>query len=127
MTLEELETLIASGEGETLEVKVALAIPTIGLSDGEDGVSKDDADPSGMLVIVDDGRISAKPVVGEGEVVGVLPVKTYAGLYYQVAWGPTLDSMTMGEKVKASGDMLYLGVVRQTGESGFYKIMVSER
>ena len=30
MTAEELETLIASGEGETLEVKVALAMPSSG-------------------------------------------------------------------------------------------------
>ena len=62
----------------------------------------------------------------EGVPAGELPVKTYPGLYYQAAWGGDLGSMTSGAKVKATGDSLCLGVIRQTGARGFYKVSVSE-
>ncbi|MBQ5530674.1 MAG: hypothetical protein IIT98_01545 [Kiritimatiellae bacterium] len=55
-----------------------------------------------------------------------LPVKTHPGLYYQAAWGGDLGNLTAGEKVKATGEELYLGVIRQTGAKGFYKVSVSE-
>ncbi len=32
-----------------------------------------------------------------------------------------------GAKVQATGESLYLGVVKQTGDKGFYKLSVSER
>ena len=35
--------------------------------------------------------------------------------------------MTQGEKVQATGDTLYLGVIKQKGNKGFYKITVSEQ
>ena len=35
--------------------------------------------------------------------------------------------MTQGEKVQATGDTLYLGVIKQKGGKGFYKITVSEQ
>ena len=53
-------------------------------------------------------------------------LKTFPGLFYRAAWGDALDALVEGEKVKAEGDSLYLGVVRQTGQSGFYKVYASE-
>ena len=35
--------------------------------------------------------------------------------------------MTQGEKVQATGDTLYLGVIKQKGNKGFYKITVSKQ
>ena len=35
--------------------------------------------------------------------------------------------MKGGDKVQATGDSLYLGVIKQTGDKGFYKLSVSER
>ena len=37
-----------------------------------------------------------------------------------------MGDMTTGEKVQATGEKLYLGVIKQTGDKGFYKISVSE-
>ena len=72
-------------------------------------------------------KIAAKPEPKSGETVGALPVKAYEGLYYQAAWGSELSGLTTGEKVKATGPSLYLGVIKQTGEKGFYKLTVSEK
>ena len=74
-----------------------------------------------------ESAIKAKPTPKSGETVGALPVKTYEGLYYQAAWGDDLGTMTQGEKVQATGDTLYLGVIKQKGSKGFYKITVSEQ
>ena len=54
-----------------------------------------------------------------------LPVKAVKGLWYQASWGGDLQSPTQGEKVQATGDSLYLGVIKQTGASGFYRLSVS--
>ena len=71
--------------------------------------------------------LATKPEAGSGESVGVLAVNAVQGLWYQASWGDSLDSMTQGEKVQATGDTLYLGVIRQAGSIGFYKVTVSER
>ena len=100
----------------------------------EEGVSEDTEDSAGILASVEDivakhgeSAIKAKPTPNSGETVGALPVKTYEGLYYQAAWGDDLGAMTQGEKVQATGDTLYLGVIKQKGSKGFYKITVSEQ
>ncbi len=99
----------------------------------EENVGEDTDDSAGVLASVEDivakhgeSAIKAKPTPKSGETVGALPVKTYEGLYYQAAWGDDLDTMTQGEKVQATGDTLYLGVIKQKGSKGFYKITVSE-
>ena len=104
---------------------VKLAAPQIGMA-AEGPTTKDDDDPTGMLVTVDESEISAKPIPEAGETLGALPVKTYPGLYYQVGWGDDLVALTLGEKVQANGDRLYLGVIKQRGNKGFYKLTVSE-
>ena len=102
---------------------VTLAAPEIAVATEQEA---DDDDPSGMLAKVNESEISAKPTPEAGEAVGALPVKTYEGLYYQASWGDDLGDMTAGEKVQATGEKLYLGVIKQTGDKGFYKISVSE-
>ena len=99
----------------------------------EEDVGEDTEDSAGVLASVEDivakhgeSAIKAKPMPKSGETVGALPVKTYEGLYYQAAWGDDLGTMTQGEKVQAVGDTLYLGVIKQKGGKGFYKITVSE-
>ena len=100
----------------------------------EEDVGEDAEDSAGILASVEDivakhgeSAIKAKPTPKSGETVGALPVKTYEGLYYQAAWGDDLGAMTQGEKVQATGDTLYLGVIKQKGGKGFYKITVSEQ
>ena len=91
-------------------------------------VSKEEseyADPSGLLANVAKDEISAPPTDDDSKL-GAVAVESYKGLYYQAAWGGDLGSMTSGAKVKATGDSLYLGVIRQTGARGFYKVSVSE-
>ena len=48
------------------------------------------------------------------------------GLSYSVSWGDELGSLTPGEKVTGTSGTLYLGVIKQTGAKGFYKLTVSE-
>ena len=114
---------IAPG-GRTASVR--LAIPQMGAAAVPDGAGMDAADPMGILVDADKVELAAEPTPEEGETVGALPVKTYPGLYYQAAWGGDLGGMTSGAKVKATGDSLCLGVIKQTGDRGFYKVSVSE-
>ncbi|MBO6166786.1 MAG: hypothetical protein J6P13_00355 [Kiritimatiellae bacterium] len=107
---------------------VTLAVPVVGVApDAAEEAAKDEDDPSGMLVEVAPVKIAAKPEPKSGETVGALPVKAYEGLYYQAAWGSDITGMTTGEKVKATGRSLYLGVIKQKGEKGFYKLTVSEK
>ena len=87
----------------------------------------DGSDPSGALVVVNENELAAKPTVKNGEEVGALPVAAVPGLYYQAAWGSDLGHLTPGAKVQAMTDTLYLGVIKQTGTSGFYKVTVSEQ
>ena len=91
-----------------------------------DGAEEDEEDPSGMLVVVEESKVAAKPVPQPGETVGAIPVKTYPGLFYSVSWGDELGSLTAGDKVPGASGTLYLGVIRQTGAKGFYKLTVSE-
>ena len=37
-----------------------------------------------------------------------------------------MKNLTTGTKVQATTDTLYLGVIKQTGSIGFYKVTVSE-
>ena len=107
---------------------VTLAAPVVGVMPEElEDAPKDDDDPSGALVVVDAARISARPQPKSGETVGALPVKSYEGLYYRAAWGGDLTDLAPGEKVKATGSSLYLGVIKQNGAKGYYKLTVSEK
>lgn len=85
----------------------------------------EDADPSGLLANVAKDEISAPPTDDDSKL-GAVAVESYKGLYYQAAWGDDLDAMTTGEKVLGTGEPLYLGVVRQVGGKGFYKVTVGE-
>ena len=102
-----------------------LKTPEIGVSADEGDVERDPDDPSGTLVKVSGFKRAATPHTEYGESVGTLPVKTVRGLWYQVSWGADLQNMTQGVKVQATGNTLYLGVIKQTGTSGFYKLSVS--
>ena len=106
---------------------VTLARPTFGAAVTQCGAPRDERDPSGALVAVELEKIVARPELGGGVEIGALPVKTYEGLYYQVAWGDDLSNLTVGAKIQGTGDILYLGVIKQTGVRGFYKLMVGER
>ena len=107
---------------------VALNPPQVGvLPEHEDEAPKDEDDISGLLVEVEESMISERPETKEGQEVGALPVKTYPGLYYRAAWGDDLGGMTEGNKVQATGDSLYLGVIKQKGPKGFYRLTVSEQ
>ena len=80
-----------------------------------------------FLAEVNDGVVSAKPDCLPGEEIGAISVETIPGLYYQASWGDDLGNLSVGEKVLARTDTLYLGVIKQTGKSGFYKVTVSEQ
>ena len=103
---------------------VALKAPVI--ANGGAGTHSE-SDPSGVLVEVPEELLATKPTVKAGEAIGALPVEAVPGLYYQAAWGDDPGSLTPGAKVQATGESLYLGVVKQTGDKGFYKLSVSER
>ena len=117
--------IVVADDGKS--VSITLASPAIGATDAEADVEKDEDDPSGALVVVDESRIASRPTTKSGESVGALPVKTCAGLYYQAAWGNDLGDMTVGDKVQANGERLYLGVIRQTGDKGFYRVSITDR
>lgn len=109
---------------------VTLAVPQVGvLTEQAEEVHEDEDDATGLLVVVDEAEISARPTpkAEAGEEVGALPVKTYPGLFYQASWGDDLSGLTPGEKVQATGESLYLGVIKQTGDKGFYKVSVNEK
>ena len=67
------------------------------------------------------------PDTTKNEEVGALPVKMYPGLYYQASWGNDLNNLTPGEKFRADGSTTHIGVIKQTGARGFYKISASEK
>ena len=56
-----------------------------------------------------------------------MPVKMYPGLWYQAAWGDSLDGLTSGVKFRADGTKTHIGVIKQKGDKGFYKLSVSEK
>ena len=119
---------------------VSLNPPAAGVAELEEEVKEDEEDSSGILADVADveakfgeNAIKAKPTPTAEDIekgndeTGALPVKTYPGLYYQASWGDDLGSMTEGDKVQATGGSLYLGVIKQKGDKGFYKLSVSEK
>lgn len=75
------------------------------------------------------GALAAKPETSGDEEVGALPVKMYPGLWYQASWGSGLgsDSLTPGVKFRAESGQTHIGVIKQKGTSGFYKIDVFEK
>lgn len=106
------------------KIVLTLAEPEVKLPKEEE--DKDNDDPSGVLANVELEEIESRPTPDEGEDIGALPVKTYPGLWYQAAWGDDLVGLTEGDKVQATGDSLYLGVIKQKGPKGFYRLTVSE-
>lgn len=86
-----------------------------------------EGDRTGALVIAEEDVISAKPETDEGDELAAIAVHTVPGLFYQASWGSELGCLSAGQKVQATGDTLYLGVIKQTGSSGFYKVTVSDR
>ena len=70
---------------------------------------------------------TSDPDPANHEEVGALPVKMHKGLWYQASWGDDLNNLTSGAKVRADGSQTHIGVIKQTGSRGFYKISVSER
>lgn len=118
--------IAADGKGATARMKT----PTFGaaaLVADDDPPETDSSDPTGTLVESDGVTLSTQPWPNDDEEIGALPVAAVPGLYYQAAWGDSLDNLTTGAKVQATTDTLYLGVIKQTGTSGFYKVTVSER
>lgn len=122
--LEDAYNVVIASDGKSATVR--LNSPVLGLPDGESEASQDTSDPAGVLANVPESKISAKPTAKDDESVGALPVKTYSGLFYQASWGDDLGNMKSGDKIQATGDSLYLGVIKQTGDKGFYKLSVSE-
>ena len=87
---------------------------------------KEDGDASGILLDKNTVKLATTDPTPTKEDVAALPVESVKGLWYQASWGDGLTGMDSGEKVQATGDSLYLGVIKQTGGKGFYKITVSE-
>ena len=112
-------------------IVVALKEPEVDMTVEDE--NKEEADATGLLVDVSEVTLSTEtPTPSAADIangntdVAALPVKAVRGLYYQVSWGESLDEMTPGQKVQATGSTLNLGVIKQTGASGFYKVSVSE-
>ncbi len=118
--------IASDGKSATVRLKT----PTFGaaaLVAGDDPPETDSSDPTGTLVESDGVTLSTQPWPNDDEEIGALSVAAVPGLYYQAAWGGSLDNLTTGEKAQATTDTLYLGVIKQTGTSGFYKVTVSEQ
>ena len=123
--------IAADGKSATARLK--------GPSFGVSAIAEDDCppnadtgDPTDTLVEIDDFFINnfflaTYPATNGDEEVGALPVSAVPGLFYQAAWGDDIRELTVGSKVQATADTLYLGVIKQTGASGFYKVIVSEK
>jgi len=108
---------------------VTLATPSIPMDEVAEETKAED-DPSGLVcnaAMVDPTEIAELPTPEAGEELGALPVTMYEGLYYQAAWGESLESLESGKPFLADGTQKYIGVIKQTGKSGFYKISVSEK
>lgn len=119
-------SIAADGKSATVQLKE----PTFGaavVAVGSESPTPDGSDPTGTLVAVDASELAAMPVSMDNEEIGALPVAAVPGLYYQAAWGDNLYNLTTGAKVQARTDTLYLGVIKQTGTRGFYKVTVSEQ
>lgn len=117
-------------------IVITLKEPEVGTEATTAEETKVAGDATGMLADVNDENVelaTAEPTPTEEEVaagtteVGALPVKAVKGLWYQASWGSNLSNMRQGEKVQATGDTLYLGVIKQQATQGFYKVTVSEQ
>ena len=106
---------------------ITVSLKTPAMDAEVDASLKDSDDKSGFLVDPDLVTVRAEPDPGVGEELGALPVKAVPGLWYRASWTANLgDGFTDGGWVQATGTELYLGVIKQTGASGFYKVSVSE-
>ena len=115
-------------------IVITLKEPEVGAEATEQEVAKVEGDATGMLADVPVEELSTEEPTPTAEeeaagttVVSALPVKAVKGLYYQASWGSDLSNMRQGEKVQATGDTLYLGVIKQQATQGFYKVTVSEQ
>ena len=119
--------VIAFTDNAHTSAVVSLAMPLI--TAPADESLKAQGDATGLVVDiakVDIDDVAARPA-GSDEVVGALAVTMHAGLYYQAAWGSGLNNMEYGDKVLADGTKQYIGVIKQSGTTGFYKVTVSEK
>ena len=117
--------------------KIVIELATPEVEPVAEEENKEAEDATGLLedvAKVDDEKIAAMPEPDvsdpdpeKREEVGALPIKMYPGLYYQASWGDDLNAMTQGVKFRADGVQTHIGVIKQTGTRGFYKISVSER
>ena len=114
------------------EIVITLKTPEMDTTVQE--ANKEEGDSTGMLADVEKVELSTEvPTPSEEDVangntdVAALPVKSVRGLYYQASWGSSLEGMTEGQKVQATGSTLNLGVIKQKGSCGFYKLSVSEK
>ena len=123
---------------ELNSIFLELARPTVPPVEEEE--KKDEEDPTGLLEDIDKmtaaekSKIAAMPEPdvsdpdpAKREEVGALPVKMHKGLWYQASWGDDLNNLTPGVKFRADGIQTHIGVIKQTGPRGFYKVTVSER
>ena len=108
-------------------IVVTLDSPKVETADEE---NKADGDASGVLEDaskIDAEKIAEPPTPSNGEELGALPVKMYPGLWYQASWGGNLENLTPGSKFQATGSQTHIGVIKQQGDKGFYKLSVSEK
>ena len=120
--------IVVADDGKS--AAMTLKTPTFGAAAvvaDDDSPEADPSDPTGTLVEIDGVALATQPRANDNEEIGALPVAAVPGLYYQAAWGDSLDNLTIGAKVQATTGTLYLGVIRQTGTSGFYKVSVSRQ
>ena len=118
--------IASDGKSATARLKMPM-FGAAAIIAGDNPPETDSSDPTGTLVESDGVALSTQPWANDDEEIGALPVAAVPGLYYQAAWGDSLDNLTTGAKVQATTDTLYLGVIKQTGTSGFYKVTVSEQ
>ena len=129
----EAYTKTLSPEGD--KIVLTLAQPVI--EEVAEEENKDDEDPTGLLegvTKIEAFKVAELPIPdisdpnpANHEEVGALPVKMHKGLYYQASWGDDLGNLTPGEKFRADGVQTHIGVIKQTGTRGFYRISVTER
>ena len=126
LDITEAYTKTLSPDGD--QIILALAQPVIEAVVEEENI--DAEDPMGLLEDVTKigaFKIAELPNPANGEDVGALPVKMHKGLWYQASWGDDLNNLTPGVKFRADGVQTHIGVIKQTGSCGFYKISVFEK
>ena len=126
LDITEAYTKTLSPDGD--QIILALAQPVIEAVVEEENI--DAEDPMGLLEDVTKigaFKIAELPNPANGEDVGALPVKMHKGLWYQASWGDDLNNLTPGVKFRADGVQTHIGVIKQIGSCGFYKISVFEK